>query len=290
MDLTDQVAQPRISHRPRRQRPAPPGIEPCAPRRRAPGRRPPPADPRPRSRRPRRSAFWAHQLLQKLSGAPVHRQLRLKRPNPQPGRAQLLTLRRAQPRQLTTIDLILPPPAVDRLIAHLKQPRDLSDRLPCSDQIQRPPTELRRAPLPSHTTSSRGRPSLETRPYETGYSTSIPGCRPVEPWNAVRKVRLFDADYHRIFSRAINAHKLYLINVLVAAVDGAAPGYDRTSPSASRRSGSHSPSSWRKCVDRPTKERHFSRTRNGSRTSVQKSKNQWPPSPQGGRRVGQRLR
>lgn len=42
-----------------------------------------------------------------------------------------------------------------------------------------------------------------------------------EPWNAVRKVRLFDADYHRIFSRAVSAHKLYLINVLVTAIEDA---------------------------------------------------------------------
>jgi AIPR protein len=42
-----------------------------------------------------------------------------------------------------------------------------------------------------------------------------------EPWNAVRKVRLFDADYHRIFNRTINAHKLYLIFILINAVEGA---------------------------------------------------------------------
>lgn len=42
-----------------------------------------------------------------------------------------------------------------------------------------------------------------------------------EPWNAVRKVRLFDADYHRIFNRNVNAQKLYLIYVLVRAVEGA---------------------------------------------------------------------
>ncbi|MGA9761637.1 MAG: AIPR family protein [Gaiellaceae bacterium] len=39
-----------------------------------------------------------------------------------------------------------------------------------------------------------------------------------EPWSAVRKVRLFDADYHRIFNRSMNAHKLYLIAVLIKAV------------------------------------------------------------------------
>jgi hypothetical protein len=42
-----------------------------------------------------------------------------------------------------------------------------------------------------------------------------------EPWNAVRKVRLFDADYHRIFNRSLDANKLYLIHVLIKAVEGA---------------------------------------------------------------------
>src|SRR5207249_1550802 len=92
----------------------------------------------------------------------------LERPDPQPRRPQLLTLRRAQPRQLTPVDLLLPPPAVDRLVADLQQPRDLSDRLPRRDQIKRSPAKLRRIALPSHTTSSRGRPSLETRPHGTG--------------------------------------------------------------------------------------------------------------------------
>jgi len=43
----------------------------------------------------------------------------------------------------------------------------------------------------------------------------------LEPWNAVRKVRLFDADYHRIFNRSIDAHKLYLINVIIRAIESA---------------------------------------------------------------------
>jgi hypothetical protein len=42
-----------------------------------------------------------------------------------------------------------------------------------------------------------------------------------EPWNAVRKVRLFDEDYRRIFNRSINAHKLYLLYLLVRATEGA---------------------------------------------------------------------
>lgn len=44
-----------------------------------------------------------------------------------------------------------------------------------------------------------------------------------EPWNAVRKVRLFDDDYRRIFNRSINANKLYLLKVMINAVEGARP-------------------------------------------------------------------
>ena len=32
-----------------------------------------------------------------------------------------------------------------------------------------------------------------------------------EPWNAVRKVKLFDQEYHRVFGRDIDGHKLYLL-------------------------------------------------------------------------------
>lgn len=42
-----------------------------------------------------------------------------------------------------------------------------------------------------------------------------------EPWNAVRKVRLFDQDYHRIFNRQIDAHKLFLLHEMRKLVDGA---------------------------------------------------------------------
>ena len=33
-----------------------------------------------------------------------------------------------------------------------------------------------------------------------------------EPWNAVRKVKLFDQEYHRIFGRALDGHRLYLLH------------------------------------------------------------------------------
>jgi hypothetical protein len=40
-----------------------------------------------------------------------------------------------------------------------------------------------------------------------------------EPWAAVRKVRLFDEDFRRIFNRSIDAHALYLLCLLGETVD-----------------------------------------------------------------------
>src|SRR5579883_3100362 len=108
----------------------------------------------------------------------MHLQLRLELLDPPASRPQLLPLLRAQPRQLAPINQLLPPPAIDRLVADLQQPRDLPHRPPGRDQIQRPPTKLSRIPLPTHTTSSRGRPSLETGPHGTGAGP------PLETWRA----------------------------------------------------------------------------------------------------------
>src|SRR6266545_6409511 len=115
------------------------------------GRRPQPATPRQPSRRSPRTAFWAHRLLQQLGRAPMHRELGLELLDPTSRCAQLLALARAQPRQLAAIDQLLTPPAVDQLIADLEQERNLGDCLTRRDQIERPPTELRRIPLPCHT-------------------------------------------------------------------------------------------------------------------------------------------
>jgi hypothetical protein len=41
------------------------------------------------------------------------------------------------------------------------------------------------------------------------------------PWAAVRKVRLFDQDYHDLFTSNIDAHKLYLLQLISEAVDAA---------------------------------------------------------------------
>lgn len=41
-----------------------------------------------------------------------------------------------------------------------------------------------------------------------------------EPWNAVRKVRLFDSDYHRIFNRRVTADRLFLLRQISDVVTG----------------------------------------------------------------------
>ncbi len=41
-----------------------------------------------------------------------------------------------------------------------------------------------------------------------------------EPWSAVRKVRLFDQDYRRIFNRQVTPHRLYLLHIIDQAVIG----------------------------------------------------------------------
>lgn len=41
-----------------------------------------------------------------------------------------------------------------------------------------------------------------------------------EPWNAVRKVKLFDQEYHRVFGRSMNGHRLYLLHHLNRLVGG----------------------------------------------------------------------
>jgi hypothetical protein len=43
-----------------------------------------------------------------------------------------------------------------------------------------------------------------------------------EPWNAVRKVRLFDEDYRRIFNRDVTGHRLYLVAVISDVLDNVA--------------------------------------------------------------------
>jgi hypothetical protein len=98
--------------------------------------------------------------------------------DPTPRRSQILTLGPAQPWKLTAVDLLLTPPRVDRLVAHLEQPCDLTHRLARHNQIQRPPTELRRIAPPSHDDllsrppESRNR-TLRNRGYSNGGSVAL---------------------------------------------------------------------------------------------------------------------
>lgn len=45
-----------------------------------------------------------------------------------------------------------------------------------------------------------------------------------EPWNAVRKVRLFDDDYRRIFNRDVDAARLLLLHVVAGVLEGVRSG------------------------------------------------------------------
>lgn len=40
-----------------------------------------------------------------------------------------------------------------------------------------------------------------------------------EPWNAVRRVVLFDEDYRRMFSRSVTGHRLYMLYRLNRAIE-----------------------------------------------------------------------
>lgn len=39
-----------------------------------------------------------------------------------------------------------------------------------------------------------------------------------EPWNAVRKVKLFDQEYHRIFNRHLDGHRIFLLHLIDEAM------------------------------------------------------------------------
>src|SRR5690349_11840666 len=80
----------------------------------------------------------------------MDRQLRLELDDAPARRGQLGQLRRRYPRQLATIDLVLPPPAVDRLVGDLEQPSHVLDRPAGAHQLQRAAAELRRVPLRHH--------------------------------------------------------------------------------------------------------------------------------------------
>jgi hypothetical protein len=84
-----------------------------------------------------------------LGGAAVHRQLGFESPDSLAGRHQLGLLRRGETRLEPAIDSVLATPVVDRLVTDPEILGDLRDLAAGLDQIQHPPTELRRiATLP----------------------------------------------------------------------------------------------------------------------------------------------
>src|SRR5690606_40109780 len=64
-----------------------------------------------------------------------------------------------------------------------------------------------------------------------------------EPWSAVRKVRLFDQDFRRIFNRTVTADRLYLLHLL----DSAVVSRRADLRSEERRVGKEGRSRWRRC-------------------------------------------
>jgi hypothetical protein len=79
----------------------------------------------------------------------MHRQLRLELPDPLARRDQLSLLRRGQTHLEPTVDAVLAPPRVDRLVADPQIVGDLSDLAPSLDQIEHTTPKLRRvAPSP----------------------------------------------------------------------------------------------------------------------------------------------
>src|SRR5690606_1714201 len=119
-----------------------------------------PGDPPRRSPRSPRTVFWGHHLsLQQLIRPAGHRQLVLQLDDPPASSLQLGVLDRGQSGCLTSVDLILFPPCVDRLSGQIEILGDRCHRSPGSDQVENSATELRRI-SPRH-----------VRPSSTGQGT-----------------------------------------------------------------------------------------------------------------------
>jgi hypothetical protein len=92
-----------------------------------------------------------------------------------------------------------------------------------NDRIQRELQEEVREKFGDHLFYDirRGQPSNgETERFDNQLAAQVAMAVWLEePWNAVRKVKLFDQDYHRIFRRITAAH-IYLAYLINRAVDG----------------------------------------------------------------------
>ncbi len=82
------------------------------------------------------TAFSVGAVLQQLVRPADHGELGLELTDPSPGLRQLDRLLRGDAWSQTSIDAVLIPPAVDRLIRHTERIGDLSHRATIIDQIQ----------------------------------------------------------------------------------------------------------------------------------------------------------
>src|SRR5687768_18177976 len=133
-------------------RPAPLGARAAAsathstriPRRPPPGSRSGRTALRSPSRRWPRTDFWGAALLEQLGRTPMHRQLRFQLADPPLGRGELRLLQRAQPGFEPAVDLLLAAPAIDRLLADAQVARHVRHLPPGGQQVDHPPSKLRR--------------------------------------------------------------------------------------------------------------------------------------------------
>jgi hypothetical protein len=97
-----------------------------------------------------------HHLSDQLHRMPHRLQLGLQLGDAALGRGQLGLLRARQAGFQATVDAVLAPPGVDRLIADAQRLGDLGDRSAGLDQVQDPAAELGWIPASSHTTLLSG--------------------------------------------------------------------------------------------------------------------------------------
>lgn len=90
-----------------------------------------------------------------------------------------------------------------------------------TDKIQRDlQTQLGQAYPGELQLSIRSGEKLEGEVIENSFLAQLVMATYVgEPWNAVRKVRLFDHEYHRIFSHGLDAHRILLLHELDLALN-----------------------------------------------------------------------
>src|ERR1035437_8911929 len=105
--------------------------------------------PRPSLRSPR-SAFWAAALREELRCPAVDLELGLEFADPPLGGGQLVALDRRQPGDEPSVNLLLAPPGVDRLIADTEIAGNIGDLAPGLNEIHDATPKLGRITPSSH--------------------------------------------------------------------------------------------------------------------------------------------